>query len=113
LENSQKIRKYGVGAFWRAKMYFKVVCSINEIKISDRDLDFISFLASEGDNFSKKRFSEAFNMDLLQINSIVYNLRNAGLLLKDKRFPELPLVFTKVNFNNSLTLNILLDNETS
>ena len=107
---TQKLRKRVTNEFEIAVAYFSLLSSLNNLSLTERELQLLAFTAVKG-NMSlgnvKTEFCEKFSTTFPTISNIVYKLKKIGLLIKEdgriktnKQFPS--------NFKDGITLTIIL-----
>ena len=108
---TQKLRKRLPTEFEIAVAYFSLLSSLNNLFLTERELQLLAFTAVKG-NMSlgnvKTEFCEKFSTTFPTISNIVYRLKKLGLLIKEdgrikvnKKFP--------LNFKDGITLTIILE----
>jgi predicted transcriptional regulator len=94
----------------KAIKYYTLLSSVNNIKLSDRELQLLAFTAINGNisySTNKKEFCEMFDSSMQTINNIVSKLKKLGLLVKkDGKVKVNPVVM--LDFEKDLTLVIKL-----
>lgn len=93
-----------------AERYYTILSAINNLKLTQRELQLIAFTAIRG-NISyaniRKDFCEKYGTTNPSINNIISRLKKLGILVKDgskvKVNPQILL-----NFENDITLEVRL-----
>jgi len=106
----QKLRKQEVDNTLLAERYYTILSAINNLKLTQRELQLLSFAAVRG-NISyaniRKDFCERYGTTNASINNIISRLKKIGVLVKDgtkvKVNPQIVL-----NFDHDITLEIRL-----
>ena len=81
----QKIKKQEETALDVAIKYYSIICLINDIKLSRRQIELLAFTSIRGTISSlsaKTDFSEAFGSYIATVNNMISELSNMGLLEK-------------------------------
>ena len=108
----QKLRKSEQSVYSRAERYYSILSSVNDLKLTNREIQLIAFTAVKG-NISyaniRKEFCDTHNTTSPTINNIISKLKKINVLVKDgtkvKVNPMIVLDFTK-----DITLEIKLTN---
>ena len=106
----QKLKKKENDVFSLAERYYTILSAINDLKLTEREIQLIAFAAVRG-NISyaniRKDFCQMFNTSSATINNIISKLKKINVLVKDgtkvKVNPVIILDFTK-----NLTLEVKL-----
>jgi len=106
----QKLRRVEVDDYQMAERYYTILSAINNLKLTQRELQLIAFTAIRG-NISyaniRKDFCEKYGTTNPSINNIISRLKKLGILVKDgskvKVNPQILL-----NFENDITLEVRL-----
>jgi hypothetical protein len=106
----QKLRKTEDGGYKLAERYYTVLSAINNLKLTQKEIQLLSFTAIRGNiSYSNNRrdFCTEYNTTGPSINNIVSKLKKLGVLVKEggkvKVHPQILL-----NFEYDVTLEIRL-----
>ena len=106
----QKLRKKEEDAFSIAKRYYTILSAINDLKLTEREIQLIAFAAIRG-NMSyaniRKDFCDTFNTSSATINNIISKLKKINVLVKDGTKVKVNPVII-LDFNKTLSLEIKL-----
>ncbi len=95
----QKLRRVEIDEYQLAERYYTILSAINNLKLTQRELQLIAFTAIRG-NISyaniRKDFCEKYGTTNPSINNIISRLKKMGILMKDG---------TKVKVNSQILLN--------
>jgi DNA-binding MarR family transcriptional regulator len=95
----QKLRRVEVDDYLMAERYYTLLSAVNNLKLTQRELQLIAFTAIRG-NISyaniRKDFCEKYGTTNPSINNIISRLKKMGILVKDG---------TKVKVNSQILLN--------
>ena len=108
----QKLRRKGVDNFEVAMMYFSLLSSLNSLALTERELQLLSFTAIKGNmtlGNVKEEFCRTFDTTFATIANIVYKLKKQHLLVKEEGKIKVNKILG-LNFNDGITLNIILEN---
>lgn len=106
----QKMKKQEVDMFSLAEKYYSILSAINNLKLTQREIQLVAFTAIKG-NISyaniRKEFCERYDSTGPTINNIISKLKKIYVLVKDgtkvKVNPKIIL-----DFNKDITLEIKL-----
>lgn len=93
-------------------MYFSLLSSLNNLSLTERELQLLSFTAVRGNmtlGNVKDEFCRKFNTTFPTIANIVYKLKKLNLLVKEDGKIKVNRILA-LNFNEGVTLNIVLEN---
>lgn len=104
----QKLKKTEADVFEKAQRYYTVMSAVNDLYLTERELQLVAFTAIKG-NISYKNireeFCEKYNSSAPTINNIISKLKRVGVLVKDgTKIKVNP--FIALNFENDLMLEI-------
>ena len=104
----QKLKKTEADVFEKAQRYYTVMSAVNDLYLTERELQLVAFTAIKG-NISYKNireeFCEKYNSSAPTINNIISKLKKIGVLVKDgTKIKVNP--FIALNFENDLMLEI-------
>ncbi len=106
----QKIRSLNGDSYSLAEKYYGILSVINDLKLTQREVQLIAFTAIRG-NISYASFREEFckkhSTTSPTINNIISRLKKFGVLIKvDGKVKVAPVIL--LNFNLDVTLEIKL-----
>jgi hypothetical protein len=107
----QKIKKQEKTALDLAIKYYSIICLINDIKLSKRQIQLLAFTSIRGTISSlsaKTDFSNTFNSSIATVNNLISELSGLGLL---EQFQGKYRVKDKINLNfaqRDIDINIVL-----
>lgn len=81
----QKIRKQENDILNQAIKYYSIICLVNNIKLSRREVELLAFTAINGTISSKgikERFCREFDSSIASINNMIPKLSSLGLIEK-------------------------------
>jgi hypothetical protein len=106
----QKLRKNEEDSFSIAKRYYTILSAINDLHLTEREIQLIAFTAIRG-NISyaniRKDFCDMFNTSSATINNIISKLKKVNVLIKDGTKVKVNPVIV-LDFNKNVTLEIKL-----
>jgi hypothetical protein len=109
----QRMKRQEKDSFSIAKKYYSLLFDVNNINVTEREIQLISFMAINGSisyKHVKEEFCKEFKTTNATINNMVSRLKNVGVLVKDgskvKVHPSISL-----DFNKDVTLQITLLHE--
>jgi DNA-binding MarR family transcriptional regulator len=93
-----------------AEKYYRILSSVNDLKLTNREIQLIAFAAMKG-NISyaniRKEFCEKYNSTSPAINNIISKLKKMGVFVKDGTKVKVnPLIL--LNFDKDIVLQISL-----
>jgi len=93
-----------------AEKYYRILSSVNDLKLTNREIQLIAFAAMKG-NISyaniRKEFCEKYNSTSPAINNIISKLKKMGVFVKDGTKVKVnPLIL--LNFDKDIILQISL-----
>jgi ribosomal protein S19E (S16A) len=98
----QKISKSYPDSLALAIKYYSIICIINSIPISERQLQVLAFTAIRGNMSSitaKQEFARTFNSSVAVVNNILGELKKLGLIQKindrHRVNPQIDILFDK------------------
>lgn len=109
----QKLKREESSPFQRAEKYYNILSIVNNLALTEREVQLIAFAAIKG-NISHTHLREEFckkhNTTSPTINNIISKLKRMGILYKDttKKIKVIPML--SLNFALPLTLEIKLLN---
>lgn len=103
----QKMRIKHLTVFEKAERYFQMVSVVNDLRLTERDVQFISFLAVNTE-FQKREFCEKYNTSMATVGNIIHKLKKLKILRKENSKLIIHSSLS-LNFDNDITLNITLN----
>jgi DNA-binding MarR family transcriptional regulator len=93
-----------------AEKYYRILSSVNDLKLTNREIQLIAFAAMKG-NISyaniRKEFCERYSSTSPAINNIISKLKKMGVFVKDGTKVKVnPLIL--LNFDKDIVLQISL-----
>jgi DNA-binding MarR family transcriptional regulator len=93
-----------------AEKYYRILSSVNDLKLTNREIQLIAFAAMKG-NISyaniRKEFCEKYDSTSPAINNIISKLKKMGVFVKDGTKVKVnPLIL--LNFDKDIILQISL-----
>jgi DNA-binding MarR family transcriptional regulator len=106
----QKIKTKSEDLFSLAEKYYSILSAINNLKLTQREIQLIAFTAIKG-NISyaniRKEFCEKYNSTSPTINNIISKLKKINVLVKDGTKTKVNPVII-LDFNKDVILQISL-----
>lgn len=106
----QRIRKDSVDKYALAGRYYSVLSVLNDLKLTEREIQLVSYAAIRGNISSagvREEFCKKYSTSSATINNMISRLRKVGVLVKDsgkvKVNPRIVL-----NFDKDVVLEIKL-----
>lgn len=81
----QKIKKQETDTLNQAIKYYSIICLVNNIKLSKRELELLAFTAIKGGistKYTKEQFCREFNSSVASVNNMIPKLASFGLIEK-------------------------------
>jgi len=108
----QRLKRSDKDLLSKAQRYYSILSAVNDLKLTDREIQLIAFTAVRG-NISYSNYREEFcslyNSSSPTINNIISKLKRQLILVKDaskvKVDPRL-----LVDFNKDIVLQVILKN---
>lgn len=98
----QKLKCSSDNALSLAEKYYGVISAINNLGLTTREIQLISFTSSKGNmsyNTNREEFCSLYNTSSPTINNMISKLKRKGILVKDngkiKVHPKICLDFNK------------------
>jgi DNA-binding MarR family transcriptional regulator len=93
-----------------AEKYYKILSAVNNLKLTQREVELIAFAAIKG-NISyaniRKEFCEKYESTSAAINNIISKLKKMGIFVKDGTKVKVnPIII--LNFEKDIVLQITL-----
>jgi len=93
-----------------AMLYYSILSAINNLKLTEREIQLISFTAIKG-NITyanvREEFCKTYNSTSPSINNIISKLKRVGIFIKENGKVKVNPIIT-IDFNKDLTLDIKL-----
>ena len=104
----QKLKKPVSDNYACAEKYYNLLSSLNELKLTTREIQLIAFAAIKG-NISyaniRNEFCEKYHSSAPTINNLISKLKRMGVFVKDGTKVKVnPLII--LNFDNDIVLQI-------
>jgi hypothetical protein len=94
-----------------AEKYYSVLSTINNLKLTQRDVQLVAFTAIRGNiSYSSIRedFCKKYNSTSPTINNIISKLKRIGVFVKDgSKIKVNPVII--LNFSNDITLEVKME----
>jgi Fic family protein len=104
----QKLRKAEGDAFDVAQRYYTIISAINDLKLTERELQLTAFTAVKGNiSYSNNReeFCKKYKSSAPTINNMISKLKKIGVLVKDGSKVKVNPMIT-LNFENNIVLQV-------
>lgn len=106
----QKMKTQSQDNFALAEKYYSILSAINNLKLTQREIQLVAFTAIKG-NISyaniRKEFCEKYSSTSPTINNIISKLKKIKVLIKDGTKTKVnPMII--LDFNKDITLEIKL-----
>ena len=106
----QKMKNQSTDMFTLAEKYYSILSAINNLKLTQREIQLVAFTAIKG-NISyaniRKEFCEKYNSTSPTINNIISKLKKIKVLVKDGTKTKVNPVII-LDFNKDVILQISL-----
>ena len=106
----QKLKKKENDVFSLAERYYTILSAINDLHLTEREIQLIAFTAVKG-NISyaniREEFCKKHNTSSATINNIISKLKKIGVLIKDGTKVKVNPVII-LDFNKNISLEIKL-----
>lgn len=106
----QKLKKKEVDSFSLAEKYYSILSAVNNLKLTQREIQLIAFTAIRG-NISyaniREEFCNKYNTTSPTINNIISKLKKINVLVKDGTKVKVNPVII-LNFDNDINMEINL-----
>lgn len=107
----QKITKIYPDSLAVAIKYYSIICILNDIFITEREIQLLAFTCIVGTisyKTAKEEFAETFGSSVASVNNMISKLKSLGLLVKQQGKyrinPKISLDFEKVDIGLVVTL---------
>lgn len=106
----QKMKSQSTDIFSLAEKYYSILSAINNLKLTQREIQLIAFTAIKG-NISyaniRKEFCDKYNSTSPTINNLISKLKKVNIFVKDGTKVKVnPIII--LDFNKDITLQINL-----
>ncbi len=109
----QKLKCSNDDAFTLAEKYYSILSAVNNLKLTQRELQLLSFTAVKGNmtyGNIKEEFCTKYGTTSPTINNLIYKLKKMGMLVKENgKITVLPMI--SLNFEGEVKLEIMLSHE--
>lgn len=108
---TQKLNRVEQSELELAVRYFSIISSINNIHLTNRQIQLLAFTAVKGTISSggaRKEFVEIFKSSVATLENIKHSLVKMGLISKQDGKYRVNQVFSKLNFGDSIQLVVNL-----
>jgi len=106
----QRIKKSEKESMEIAKRYYSLLSSINDLKLTEREIQLIAFTAIKGNisySSNREEFCTLYHSSSPTINNIISRLKKLHVLIKDSgKIKVNPAIL--LNFENDIILQISL-----
>ena len=107
----QKLKKKENDVFSLAERYYTILSAINDLKLTEREIQLIAFTAVKG-NISyaniREEFCKKHNTSSATINNIISKLKKVNVLIKDGTKVKVnPVIILDFNKNISLEIKLM------
>jgi len=112
--NVQKIRIIEDDPFSRAVKYYSILSILNNLELTEMDINLLSFIAVRGTISSggaKKIFTERFNSSISSIGNYISKLSKRGFQVKNQANKIIVHPGMVLNFNYPIILQITIDGQ--
>ena len=110
----QKLKKEEIDVFAVANRYYNILSAINDLHLTERELQLISFCSIKG-NISYKHlreeFCEKYKTSSPTINNMIGKLKKSKILIKDGgKVKTNPIII--LDFSSPISLHIQINGQT-
>jgi hypothetical protein len=110
LQTVQRLKNSVEDNYALAEKYYKILSAVNNLKLTQREVELIAFAAIKG-NISyaniRKEFCEKYESTSAAINNIISKLKKMGIFVKDGTKVKVnPIII--LNFEKDIVLQITL-----
>ena len=106
----QRLKKDVMNEMELAKKYYSILSAINNLHLTEREIQLISFTAIKG-NITyanvREEFCKTYNSTSPSINNIISKLKKVGIFIKENGKVKVNPIIV-IDFKNDLTLEIKL-----
>ena len=104
----QKLKKAEADVYDSAQRYYAILSAINNLGLTERELQLVAFTAVKGNisyKYIREEFCEKYKSSAPTINNIISKLKKLGVLVKDGSKTKVNPVIT-LDFENDVVLEI-------
>lgn len=104
----QKLKKAEVDVYESAQRYYAILSAVNNLGLTERELQLVAFTAVKGNisyKYIRDEFCEKYKSSAPTINNIISKLKKLGVLVKDGSKTKVNPVIT-LDFENDVVLEI-------
>jgi TATA-box binding protein (TBP) (component of TFIID and TFIIIB) len=109
----QRLKKQVDNEYRKAEKYYSILSTVNELKLTEREIQLISFTAIKG-NITyanvREEFCKTYNSTSATINNMISKLKKIGIFIKEEGKVKINPIIV-MDFNKNITLQIALTNE--
>ncbi len=107
----QKLRKPAKDIYECAMRYYSIIGAINDIQMTERELQLVAFAAVKGNiSYSKKEFCERYGSSPATVNNMISKLKRLGFFVKDGNKVKVNSVIS-LDFTKDVQLEIKLSTD--
>lgn len=110
----QKIKTSEDSELSKAKRYYSILAAVNNIHLTERELQLIAFTAVRGNisySINKDEFCKTYNSSNATINNMIHKLKKMGLMLRESGKIKInPMLL--LDFKKDLILQISINGKT-
>ena len=107
----QRLKKETSTDMELAMKYYSILSAINNLNLTEREIQLISFTAIKG-NITyanvREEFCKTYNSTSPSINNIISKLKKVGIFVKENGKVKVNPVINSIDFKKDLTLEIKL-----
>jgi hypothetical protein len=107
----QRLKKEVDSDMQLAMKYYSILSAINNLSLTEREIQLISFTAIKG-NITyanvREEFCKTYNSTSPSINNIISKLKKVGIFIKENGKVKVNPVINSIDFKKDLTLEIKL-----
>lgn len=108
----QRLRRPEKDVLSKAGTYYRILSSVNNLNLTDREIQLIAFTAVRGNisySTNREEFCNLYNSSSPTINNIISKLKKQSILIKDASKVKVnPKIL--IDFNKDIILQIILTN---
>jgi len=97
--------------FQVARKYYQIISVLNDLKLSEGQLQLVAFTAIRGnisDPGYRKEYCDTYKTTSATINNVVDKMKKKGVMVKHNKMIFVNKVLTEVDFNESLALVVTM-----
>lgn len=107
----QRFKKEEKDTLSLARRYYSILSAINDLKLTEREIQLIAFTAIKGNisySTNKEEFCKLYSSSSQTINNLISKLKKVGVLVKDaSKIKVNPRIL--LDFNNNLILETKIE----